>query len=196
MREDVKEWLMKDGKLFIKDIGVKEGDVVLDFGCGVGHYTIPAAGIVGEKGKVYAADHNGNSLKDLIRTAQKEDLKNIAPAQMGGLKLCFKNKSFDVVLLYDILHYMNAMERKKLYNECYTTLKADGILSVYPKHNKSDEPLWNLSNMQLQDIIREIKNSKFIFAGQLYRNLLHDYHYNKGGSSPNRVGKNEPKNLK
>jgi ubiquinone/menaquinone biosynthesis C-methylase UbiE len=180
MSNDAREWVMKKGKFFIKDIGVKEGDAVLDFGCGVGHYTIPAAEIVGAKGKVYAADHNVNSLKDLIRTAQLADLKNIAPVQMGGLKLCFKNESFDVVLLYDILHYMNAMERKKLYNECYSILKADGILSVYPKHNKSDEPLWNLSDMQLQDVTREIKNSKFIFAGQLYRNLLHDYHYNKG----------------
>lgn len=191
MTADVKEWVMKEGKAFIKEIAVKEGDVLLDFGCGVGHYTIPAAEIVLEKGKVYAVDNNLKSLNELIRIAEMEALKNIVPVQIGGSKLSFKNGSFDVVLLYDILHYMNSLQRDKLYNECYRVLKNNGILSVYPKHNKSDEPLWNLSNMQLQDVTKEIKSVRFIFAGQLYRNFLHDDHFNEGYVLDFRRGKKD-----
>jgi len=41
MEIDVKEWLNREGEVFLEDIGIKKGDVVLDFGCGDGHYTIP-----------------------------------------------------------------------------------------------------------------------------------------------------------
>ena len=33
----------------LKKIGIKKGQVILDFGCGVGNYTIPAAKIIGKK---------------------------------------------------------------------------------------------------------------------------------------------------
>ena len=34
MEIDVKEWLNREGEVFLGDIGIKKGDVVLDFGCG------------------------------------------------------------------------------------------------------------------------------------------------------------------
>jgi len=46
MEINVKEWLNKEGEAFLEDIGIKKGDVVLDFGCGAGHYAIPAAKVV------------------------------------------------------------------------------------------------------------------------------------------------------
>ena len=54
MNADIKKWLEKDGEQFLRKIGLKEGQTVLDFGCGEGHYAIPAAKIVSNKGKVYA----------------------------------------------------------------------------------------------------------------------------------------------
>ena len=47
------EWWERDtGLKFLKEIGLKYGQRVLDFGCRVGHYTIPAAKVVGNKGIV------------------------------------------------------------------------------------------------------------------------------------------------
>ena len=40
----------------LKEIGLKSGDVVLDAGCGDGHFSVAASGIVGQSGRVYAAD--------------------------------------------------------------------------------------------------------------------------------------------
>jgi len=40
----------------LRAVGVRGGLTVLDFGCGSGNYSIPAAKIVGEKGKVYTLD--------------------------------------------------------------------------------------------------------------------------------------------
>ncbi len=182
MEVDVKEWLKEKGKVFLKNIGIKEGQVILDYGCNVGHYTIPTAEVVGKEGKVYAVDKDIESLNELMRTAKTKSLKNIVPIhdQSKELKIDLKNQSVDAVLLYDVLHYMNIAERKKIYNECYRVLKANAFLSVYPKHNKLDEPLWNLSDMQLEDVIKEVENAKFYFEGQFYKKLIHDNNCNTG----------------
>jgi len=34
MEIDIKEWLNREGEVFLEDIGIKKADVVLDFGCG------------------------------------------------------------------------------------------------------------------------------------------------------------------
>ena len=182
MEADVKEWLKEAGKVFLKDIGIKKGHIVLDFGCRVGHYTIPAAKVVGKQGRVYAMDKDIESLNELMRTAKTEGLKNIVPmhSQSAELKINLKDESVDLVLLYDILHYMDVTERSKIYNESYRVLKNDALLSVYPKHNKLDEPLWNLSDMQLEDVIKEIESAKFHFDGKFYKKLIHDNSYNMG----------------
>jgi len=182
METDVKEWLRESGIIFLKNIGIKEGQVVLDFGCSVGHYAIPAANVVGEKGKVYAVDNDKKSLNEMMEIATRENIKNIVPmyTQSAELKINLNDESVDVILLYDILHYMDVMERNKIYNESYRVLKNDALFSVYPKHNKLDEPLWNLSDMQLEGIIKEIEGAKFNFEGQFYKKLIHDNNYNSG----------------
>ena len=40
----------------LKDAGIQPGMSVLDFGCGLGRYSLPAARIVGKEGVVYAVD--------------------------------------------------------------------------------------------------------------------------------------------
>ncbi|MBN2542186.1 hypothetical protein JXI42_04915 [bacterium] len=39
MMSDLQRWVRKDGMLFLKEIGIREGQIVMDFGCNVGHYT-------------------------------------------------------------------------------------------------------------------------------------------------------------
>lgn len=40
----------------IRKTNIKQGDFVLDYGCGPGSYTVAAAEVVGSNGKVFAAD--------------------------------------------------------------------------------------------------------------------------------------------
>jgi len=42
MGDNVKKWLEKDGLELLERAGLREGQIVLDFGCGVGNYAIPA----------------------------------------------------------------------------------------------------------------------------------------------------------
>jgi ubiquinone/menaquinone biosynthesis C-methylase UbiE len=41
-------------KHIVKEVGMKEGFHVLDYGCGPGSYVTPVAELVGKSGKVYA----------------------------------------------------------------------------------------------------------------------------------------------
>jgi ubiquinone/menaquinone biosynthesis C-methylase UbiE len=179
MENDVKEWLRRDGESFLKNIGIKESHVVLDFGCGVGHYTIPAAKVVGEEGKVFAIDKDKEALDGLMERAKLDGLKNIKRIEISGeLKITLEEESVDVALLYDVLHYIK--ERKTVFDEVYRILKPGALLSVYPKHHKSDDPLWTFANMELEDIIKEIERAGFCFERKAFKKLIHDDNYDEG----------------
>jgi len=182
MEIDVKKWFNGKGEAFLEDIGIKKADVVLDFGCGVGHYTIPAAKVVRKEGQVYAMDKDIESMHKLMEIAKIKGLKNIIPLHTKSEepKINLESEAIDVVLLYDVLHYIKALERKRIYEEIYRILKAGGLLSVYPKHLKSDEPLWNLSDMGLNDVIGEINSRHFYLLRKFYKKLLHNNNYNMG----------------
>ncbi|GAH69291.1 unnamed protein product [marine sediment metagenome] len=182
MEIDVKEWLNGEGEAFLEDIGIKKGDVVLDFGCGAGYYTIPAAKVVRREGKIYAIDKDIESMHKLMGIAKNKGLKNIIPIHTKSeeLKINLESESIDAVLLYDVIHYMEALGRKRIYEEIYRILKTEGLLSVYPKHRKSDEPLGSLSGMELDDVIEEINSLNFYLQEKFYKKLLHNSNYNMG----------------
>ena len=77
MKTDVEMWIEKDGEDFLKAVGVKEGQIVLDFGCGEGHYSVPAAKVTGEKGRIYSVDKDKQALNQLVEVIKKNNIKNI-----------------------------------------------------------------------------------------------------------------------
>ena len=52
MKEEIENWEEKRGVEFLRKVGIKPSQTVLDFGCGSGFYTIRAEKIVVRKGLV------------------------------------------------------------------------------------------------------------------------------------------------
>jgi ubiquinone/menaquinone biosynthesis C-methylase UbiE len=171
---DVQRWIKHDGITFVKDLGIKKDQIIVDFGCNTGHYTIPAARVVGSQGKVYAIDQEQTAIDQLIKTAQNEGLGNIIPVISDKPIINLSRASVDAIFIYDVLHYLNADERKNLYQSVNSVLKLDGILSVFPKHNHSDQPMWHLENLSVTNIVEEIENNHFMLIERAERSLIHD----------------------
>ncbi len=179
MNDDVRKWIEKDGVDFLKKIGLKKGQAVLDFGCGEGHYTIPAARVVGKEGKVYGLDKDTMRLTGLKEMAKIRAMENIEILNRHS-EIPLENNSLDAVLCYDVIHYQDKKERAAFYKEIHRVSKRKGIFSVYPKHHKQDYPLDKLADISLEEIIREIEGSAFRLRENLRCNLLHDNGYNEG----------------
>jgi ubiquinone/menaquinone biosynthesis C-methylase UbiE len=165
-REEVKKLELELQALeVLRKMGVRKGQVVLDFGCGSGTYTIPAAKIVGEQGRVYALDKDGKTLDELMQKAKSAGLKNIERIDTSGeLKFGLADESIDLILLFDVFHhhYFSQMaERKRLLEEIYRILKSDGFISVWPKHMESEA----------ED---EIKNANLYLERESSEMLIHD----------------------
>ena len=121
----------------LRGIGVRDGQTVLDFGCGRGNYAIPCARIVGNGGRVYALDKNRAALDEVMRRAQREGLENITRMETSGaIHIATADAAVDVVLLYDIFWYFTLGDPRlsELLSEVYRVAKPGAIISVYPKH--------------------------------------------------------------
>jgi len=166
MRSDPERWLKENAEKVLKEVGVGKNQIVLDFGCGSGYYTIPVAKIIGNKGKVYALDKDRNSLHEVTQRAKSQKLENIQIIKTSGeLKIPFEDEFVDIVLLYDVLHsyYFSATGRKNLLTEIYRISKPNALISVYPKH------------MDSEDFIDEMEKANFHFERELFVTLLHYY---------------------
>jgi len=135
---------------FLKETGMKEGDIILDYGCGPGSFVIAAAKIVGEKGKVYAVDFHPRAIKVVTKKAEKNGYRNIETIKTD-CETGLKKNSIDIVIMYDVIHMLK--EPENILTEMQRVLKKDGILSVTNPH------------LREKDIISKVEgNSKFKLA--------------------------------
>lgn len=175
MNDQMKQWECQDGIGFLRDIGIRPGDKVLDFGCRIGHYSIPAAFVVAHLGVVCALDKDQRSLGQLKEKAKKYGLSNIRTMRTPGqTNIDIASNTMDVVLLYDVLHYFTQHDRRKLYQEAGRVLTPTGLLSVYPKHTVEDVPSKEFKEMRLSDVEREIQISGFEPDGRWDAIISHD----------------------
>ena len=145
--------------------GVREGQVVLDFGCGSGNYAIPAARIVGNRGKVYALDKDAYKLEELAQRAKSDGLKNIETIETDGEpNFGLEDSSLDVVLLYDIFWYFPVTDSKlaRLLKEAHRVLRDDGLMSVYPEH------------IEIEELKQEIERAGFSLQNRFSGKVIHE----------------------
>jgi SAM-dependent methyltransferase len=172
-------WFNGDGANVLRRTGLKRGQTVLDFGCGSGHYAIPAAQVIGREAVLYALDRNSYDLKSLTGRAKSLGLDNIVVLQpAASTRISLDDEMVDTVLLYDVLHhyfYPHQDERRKLLAELWRVLRPNGILSLFPTH------LDSYMEPRLADIEKEIEDAHFRQEME-YRDLqmMHDGGMEKG----------------
>ena len=115
----------------LREIGLQEGQTMLDYGCGVGVFTIPASEIVGDDGVVHALDINPLCIKAVEKEIGKRALANVKTI-LSDRETGLPDESVDVVLVYDVLQMIT--DRGRLMEEFHRVLKPDGRLCATAEH--------------------------------------------------------------
>lgn len=115
----------------LKNLNIKEGWRVADFGTGSGFYAIALAKRVGDTGKVYAIDVQKELLSKLANYAKEENLNNIEVVwadvdSLGGTKLA--DSLMDAVVISNVL--FQSENKDNLVLEALRILKSGGEVLV------------------------------------------------------------------
>jgi len=140
----------------LKEIGIKRGFHILDYGCGPGSYIVPLAKLVGENGKIYALDIHPIAIDMVKKIVKKNQLKNVITI-CSDLNTGLSDKSIDVALLYDTYH--NLSEPDKVIKELHRVLKENGILSFSDHHMKENEIIDKIQNKGLFKLLKKGKKT-------------------------------------
>ena len=165
-----------DPEKVIKQLGVSKGNIIADFGCGSGYFSIPLAQAVGDDGIVYALDVLPQALETVASKAKALNLTNVRTKRVNLEKekgSGFEDECMSWVIMKDML-FQNG-NKKIILKEAYRILKLEGKALVMEWNDKDsavgpDKKL-RVPKEEIEKIIREnnFKIEKEVNAG--------DFHY-------------------
>jgi len=112
----------------LSSLGIKAGMAVADIGCGTGFFTLPLACLVGEKGKVFAADISKEMLIDLRERIEKEKLHNVEVILSQENRIPLKAKEVHYCFLSAMVHELE--NRDLFFRELRRLLKDKGKIGI------------------------------------------------------------------
>jgi ubiquinone/menaquinone biosynthesis C-methylase UbiE len=135
---------------------IQQGFNVLDYGCGSGSFLIPLSELVGESGRVYAADMHPLAIRRIENIASKRRLANLV-AIHTDCETRLPDDSLDAVLLYDAFHTLTNPE--KVVRELHRVLKPGGILSFSDHHGTETDMVSGITGAGLFRLSRKGKRT-------------------------------------
>jgi len=111
----------------LAEMGLKSGSTFIDLGCGEGFFSIPAARIVGKKGRVYALDIDEEAIAIVRKKADSEKLTNLVTEVGAAEEIVFGEACADFVFFGIVLHdFQNPL---KVLLNARKMLKPIGLLA-------------------------------------------------------------------
>jgi ubiquinone/menaquinone biosynthesis C-methylase UbiE len=150
----------------IRTMGLSDGDVVADIGCGTGFFARPMARAVAPSGKVYGVDIQPEMLDFLKKIAENQGLSNIEPVlgESGDPKL--PSESVDWILLVDAYHEFQ--QPKAMLAKMREALKPDGKIALleYRLEGDSAAHIKLDHRMSPEQVMREWQPAGFRLVAQ------------------------------
>ena len=111
---------------------IKEGDTVLDVGPGIGYFTIPMAKLVGDRGRVIAADIQQEMLTAIKKRAKQRDVEGRIILQLSSSDSLNVKTKVNFILAFWMVH--EVPDKPLFLTQLRSLLKDDGrFLLVEPK---------------------------------------------------------------
>ena len=121
----------------LRAAGLRQGQKVLEVGCGPGFFTIPAAKIVGEEGLIYAIDINPFAIRRVKNKIAKQGLKNVRASITNASNTGLPEGSIDLAFLFGLRYVAGGLEN--VLSEMYRILKPGGLLSFEKTRGSAEE---------------------------------------------------------
>jgi demethylmenaquinone methyltransferase/2-methoxy-6-polyprenyl-1,4-benzoquinol methylase len=107
------------------------GEIVLEVGCGTGFFTVPAARLLGDQGRLVAVDVVAESVELVARKVQAARLTNVRVLQSNAMDTGLDCGTFDLVLLFGVIP-APMLPLTRLLPEMHRVLKVGATLAVWP----------------------------------------------------------------
>ncbi len=96
-----------DATAILKAFGVRVGMHVADVGSGTGFFAIPAAELVGPKGRVYAVDLSAEMLEELQAKLRRAPTANLEALRSTEDRIPLPDASVDLAFMACVLHELD-----------------------------------------------------------------------------------------
>ena len=136
--------------------GIKNGSIVVDFGCGPGSYIECASRTVGDTGKVYAVDVHPLAIKSVKAKIRKKSLNNVIPVLSTGYPVDIRSQSADVIYALDMFHHVK--DGGGFLRELHRLLKPGGTLFIESGHQPLNDAREKIMKSGCWNIVREDRN--------------------------------------
>lgn len=152
-REDRAEEERPD--LVIDALGLEDGDVVADIGCGTGYFTRRLAKAVSPSGSVYAVDIQQEMLDMMEESLRNERLENVVSVLGTDDDPRLPAGAFDWVVLVDVYHEFQRPEQ--MLARIRESLSAGGRVALveYRLEGDSASHIWFEHRMSAEQVLAE-----------------------------------------
>ena len=164
--------LMPPGEI-LSMIDLREGDIFLDIGAGPGGFSIPAAAIVGDSGKVIALDISQEVLDFLSEKVTETGLKNIEIIRSEENDLKIPDQSGDIAFLCMVFH--EATDPALFLPEVFHAIRPGGkiVIIEWSKIQIDKGPPMD-DRLELEQVISSLQEAGFNIVSGDY---LYDYFF-------------------
>jgi len=135
---------------------VHEGDTVLDVGPGMGYFSIPLARMVGDRGKVIAADVQAPMLAGLRKRARKQGMEERIVSHVCESDSIGIHEPIDFALAFWMVH--EVPNQDKLFFEIKLLLKPEGKLLLA-------EPTIHVTRPMFEESLKRAGEAGFTVTG-------------------------------
>jgi len=126
LRDEQERRKWQNPESILAEMGLRSGMIFLDIGCGQGFFTIPAANIVGDNGKIYALDISQTNIDRLREKVTNAGLTNVVLKTGKAEELTPCDACADIIFFGIVLHdFENPL---KVLEKAYGMLKQSGKL--------------------------------------------------------------------
>lgn len=137
------------------EFDIHKGDTIIDYGCGPGRYLKMASSLVGEKGRVYAADIHELAINASMERIKKYNLKNISTVQIDKYSCPVEDNTADVIYALDMFHMVS--EPENFLAELHRIIKKDGHIIIEDGHQSRKKTRSNIDRTGLWSVVDENK---------------------------------------